>query len=188
MGASEVLSDRYCIKGNKVQLSPQYMVNCDYNNYACLGGYLSKTWYYLENYGIPTEQCVKYISGAGYFDECSAICDDGSTPTFYKAKYAKNFTTVSAIQLEVMNNGPIEAGMTVYNDFLAYKSGIYKHITGSLAGGHAVKIVGWGEQNGINYWICANSWGTTWGENGFFRIAFGECGIDLQGIVGVPAI
>jgi cathepsin B len=68
----------------------------------------------------------------------------------------------------------METGFTVYEDFMNYKSGVYKHQTGSQLGGHAVKIVGWGD----GYWIVANSWGTSWGEKGFFNIAFGNCGID----------
>lgn len=45
-------------------------------------------------------------------------------------------------------------------------------------GGHAVKMIGWGVEGGVKYWICSNSWGTGWGENGFFKIKMGECGID----------
>ena len=41
-----------------------------------------------------------------------------------------------------------------------------------------MKMIGWGTENGLNYWICSNSWGTIWGEQGFFKIAFGECDID----------
>ena len=72
----------------------------------------------------------------------------------------------------------METGFTVYADFMSYSGGIYEHVTGGVRGGHAVKIVGWGVEGGINYWICANSWGTSWGEEGFFRIKMGECGID----------
>jgi len=72
----------------------------------------------------------------------------------------------------------METSFNVYSDFMNYKSGIYKHTSGYLEGGHAVKILGWGVEGGVNYWICANSWGTSWGEKGFFRIAYGECGID----------
>ena len=78
--------------------------------------------------------------------------------------------------------------MKIYNDFLSYKTGIYKHTTGSLLGGHAVKIVGWGVNNGLSYWICANSFGTSWGELGFFRILFGECGIDAKAYTCSPLI
>jgi len=72
----------------------------------------------------------------------------------------------------------METSFNVYSDFMNYKSGIYKHTSGTLEGGHAVKILGWGVEGGVNYWICANSWGTSWGEKGFFRIAYGQCGID----------
>ena len=53
-------------------------------------------------------------------------------------------TTVAAIQTEIMTNGPIEVAFDVYQDFFSYESGVYVHKTGSLAGGHAVKMIGWG--------------------------------------------
>jgi cathepsin B len=79
----------------------------------------------------------------------------------------------------------MQTGFEVYNDFMNYKSGVYHHVTGDLAGGHAVKLIGWGVAEGetegaekVPYWICANSWGEGWGEQGYFKIKMGECGID----------
>ena len=69
-----------------------------------------------------------------------------------------------------------------------YKSGIYsKGKNAELLGGHAVKIVGWGKEGDTEYWVVANSWGEEWGEKGYFRIAFGECGIENV-ISGTPKI
>ena len=54
----------------------------------------------------------------------------------------------------------------MYEDFLVYKSGVYKHVTGKLDGGHAVKLIGWGTENGTPYWLLANSWNFDWGLDG----------------------
>jgi len=51
---------------------------------------------------------------------------------------------------------------------MTYKSGIYEHVSGKLVGSHCVKILGWGNENGVDYWTAANSFGTDWGEEGFF--------------------
>ena len=74
----------------------------------------------------------------------------------------------------------------MYSDFENYAGGVYKHTTGSPVGGHAVKIVGWGEDGGVAYWKIANSWNPYWGEKGYFRIAHGEGGIDDQ-VIGSSA-
>jgi len=84
----------------------------------------------------------------------------------------------------------METGFQVYKDFFNYKTGIYKKTSPfwDYAGGHAVKIVGWGNENGTNYWICANSWSSTWGEQGFFKIKFGEVGIDSDVYACTPEV
>jgi cathepsin B len=100
--------------------------------------------------------------------------------TVYTAKKAKQISGVSNIQNEISTNGPVQAAFNVYQDFFNYKSGVYKHVSGGLAGGHAIKIVGWGQSGSEPYWIVANSWGTSWGIDGFFWILRGhdECVIE----------
>lgn len=68
--------------------------------------------------------------------------------------------------------------------------GIYQYTTGELKGEHAVKLMGWGRDDGINYWLVANTWGTSWGMNGMFKIRRGknECGIESRVIAGLPKI
>lgn len=88
---------------------------------------------------------------------------------------------------EISANGPIVASFTVYDDFRTYKNGVYWHKTGGVAGGHAIRIIGYGIDNGVKYWNIANSWTPNWGESGYFRIRRGnnECGIEAEGIAGL---
>ncbi|XGW24148.1 hypothetical protein V3C99_005954 [Haemonchus contortus] len=100
---------------------------------------------------------------------------------------------VPAIQREIMERGSVVATFTTYSDFSRYKSGIYKHTAGRAKGRHAVKIIGWGTENGTDYWIIANSWHDDWGEKGFFRMIRGidDCGIESSvdaGLVDVDRI
>lgn len=92
------------------------------------------------------------------------------------------FDSAEAIQQAIMQDGPVEAAFTVYADFANYVSGVYKHVTGNQLGGHAIRIVGWGVDGGVDYWKVANSWNPYWGESGYFRIERGvnECGIEGQ--------
>jgi len=89
-----------------------------------------------------------------------------------------------------MTNGPVEASFTVYLDFVTYKSGVYVHKTGGALGGHAIKILGWGVDNGVAYWTVANSWNTDWGAAGYFLIKRGvdECGIESGVVAGKPKL
>merc|ERR1712048_1447541 len=95
---------------------------------------------------------------------------------------------VQAIQQAIMAGGPMEVAFTVYEDFENYAGGIYHHVSGSAAGGHAVKVVGWGVEDGVNYWKIANSWNPYWAEKGSFRIRRGtnEGGIEDQAVASAP--
>jgi cathepsin B len=112
---------------------------------------------------------------------------------FKADKYYYEGQTVTAsgeenIQKAIMAGGPMEVAFTVYSDFENYASGIYHHVTGGFAGGHAVKVVGWGAENGVKYWKIANSWNPYWGEKGYFRIRRGnnEGGIENQAVASSP--
>jgi hypothetical protein len=70
--------------------------------------------------------------------------------------------------------GPVLATFYVYNDFFSYRSGVYTYTTGSYAGAHAVLIVGYDDTQ--QAFIVKNSWGTGWGESGYFLIAYSEVG------------
>jgi cathepsin B len=192
--ASEVLSDRFCIasKGQtNVVLSPQYLVSCDYIDFGCSGGTLYTSWTFLRFFGIATDGCRPYTAGDGHVDSCpifSSTCADGSD---FKKYYASEFYMLGSVEemkRNILEKGPIETGFMVYADFIQYKGGIYKRTSDELLGGHAVKIVGWGEEQGTKYWIVANSWSPSWGENGYFRIAIGECGFESSVVAGDPSL
>lgn len=183
--ASEAFSDRICItSGGKtnVVISPEDLVSCDHTNMGCNGGYLNNAWTYLTKTGAVSDACFPYSAGKGNVPSCPADACEVSGEE-YKKYRCKSGSVVQAtnpnqIKSEIMQNGPVETGFTVYSDFMSYKSGVYQHTTGEMEGGHAVKIIGWGEENGTPYWLVANSWGTSWGLEGLFKIKQGDCGID----------
>jgi len=114
---------------------------------------------------------------------CNKTCADGTKflqdKHFAKSSYAIG-SVVDKIATEIQTHGPVEGTFAVYEDFANYVSGVYAHKTGSLLGYHAIKIIGWGVQNDVKYWIVQNSWNPTWGIQGFFWIQSGtnECGIE----------
>jgi len=96
-----------------------------------------------------------------------------------------------AMMQEIYKNGPITGMFFVHQSFLAYKSGVYKaglFFKDPMLGGHAIKILGWGTENGAPYWLVANSWNEDWGDQGFFKIDRGhnQCQIENPVINGGP--
>jgi len=87
-------------------------------------------------------------------------------------------TEPKAIKSSLYTDGPMETRFDVYEDFMHYSGGVYKYTYGSRRGGHAIKVIGWGNEGGLDYWLCANSWGDKWGLEGYFKIAWKNCGID----------
>lgn len=128
--------------------------------------------------------------------QCPTQCNPTASSNhsnFAQDKYSFEGEVIQAegeeeIQQAIMAGGPMEVAFTVYSDFEDYTSGIYHHVTGTMAGGHAVKMVGWGVEDGTKYWKVANSWNPHWGENGYFRIRRGhnEGGIENQAVGSSP--
>jgi len=194
--ASEVLSDRFAIATNKSSpvLSPEDMVSCDSGDMGCSGGILKNAWNYLTTTGIVTDSCFPYAAGSGEAPSCEQTCANSESWTKYKASTAYTISGPANMQKEIMTNGPIQVAFMVYKSFMSYKSGVYKkHFFEYLPeGGHAVKIVGWGVEAGTDYWLVANSWGPSWGIEGYFKIARGtnHCGIEESGppYAGLPEL
>lgn len=193
------------------------MTCCNTCGMGCDGGYPSAAWGHFKLAGIVTGG--QYGSGQGCQPYKLPKCDhhvtgkyqpcgsEGPTPACDKsciAGYSKSYTQdkhygssaysvpqdADKIATEIMTNGPVEGAFEVYSDFINYKSGVYKHTSGQLLGGHAIKILGWGVENGDDYWLVANSWNEDWGAQGYFKIAKGnnECGIESGVVAGLPKL
>lgn len=83
-----------------------------------------------------------------------------------------NGLTMDEVKALIVFGGPIVAGLNVPNDFFSYSSGVYASTTTSIAGFHVVLVIGYDDKQ--KCFICKNSWGPGWGENGYFRISYGE--------------
>ncbi|KAH7822048.1 putative cathepsin B5 cysteine protease [Monocercomonoides exilis] len=186
-GAS-VLSDRFRISKCDIgELSPQDLLSCDKLDHGCYGGTPLHVWSWLSTKGIATEECFPYVSGNGTVPECSNKCQDKKKAVRYKARSAAIIPPQFIIS-DLMANGPQEAAFLVFDDFLRYSKGVYKHKKGELLGAHSVKLIGFGIEKGTKYWLMANSWGEEWGEGGFFKIRRGknECGVESMVFAGTP--
>jgi cathepsin B len=189
----ESFADRLCITGEAPSgtiISPEPILEC--SRQGCDGGYPSTAWNWMINNGDTTctnqcrGGCAPYDSGSGTSPSChKGTCDSGSawSKTYYAGSYQSLTGGISQYQTELYNHGPLQACFTVYNNFYtffdAHPTGIYQSASGGVVGGHCVKLIGWGVSNGINYWTFANSWDTTWGDSGYFKM---QRGINLCGI------
>ena len=118
---------RICIKkGDVIVLSPQDSVSCDKSNLGCDGGYLPRTWEYYKKTGLVTDSCFPYSSGSGSVEKCITKCKNGEAWKKHKVSSYKAYKGANAIKAELLANGPLQTGFTVYNDFMSYKSGIYR--------------------------------------------------------------
>lgn len=86
------------------------------------------------------------------------------------------------MKAEIMKRGPIACGVAVTDSFMKdYKGGVFEDMTNERKIRHVVSVLGWGEAlDGTKYWIGRNSWGTYWGENGFFKIVRGKNNLMIE--------
>ncbi|CAH8429313.1 unnamed protein product [Schistosoma haematobium] len=198
-----------------VELSAVDLMSCCSDcGFGCDGGFLGHAWDYWVKEGIvtgsskenhtgcqpyPFPKCEHYVKGKYpacgekmyKAPRCNQTCQKSYKIPYSQDKHRGKLSYNVAdnelsIQKEIMKYGPVESAFNVYEDFLNYKSGIYKHITGEPVGGHAIRIIGWGVEKNTPYWLIANSWNEDWGENGYFRILRGhnECDIESYVIAG----
>jgi hypothetical protein len=159
------------ISGYNLDTSEQVLVSCGGAG-SCGGGFVDSAANYIRDSGLPYETCFPYTATN---NTCSAACAGYKTDIFKIQSWsyaATSAPTVDAIKNALFNSGPLVTTFAVYGDFFSYKNGIYKYVSGNLAGYHAVLIVGYNDTE--QYFKVKNSWGAAWGEAGFFRIAYSE--------------
>ncbi|KAF2310031.1 hypothetical protein GH714_006250 [Hevea brasiliensis] len=168
--------------GSLVSLSEQELVDCDksYNN-GCEGGLMDYAFQFvINNNGIDTEEDYAYL---------------GRERSCNKEKLRRRVVTIDGYTdvpqnnekalLEAVANQPVSVGICgSERAFQLYSKGIF---TGpcSTSLDHAVLIVGYGSENGEDYWIVKNSWGKNWGMSGYMHMlrnsgnSRGVCGINM---------
>ena len=156
--------------GQNLDLSEADLFFCGCGECCNIGWYVSSSVNYLYNNGVPDEACFPYHA---YNQDCNT-CEDRINRIEKPSDYGY-VASASNIKSAIFTYGPVITSFTVYDDFYEYTGGIYYHTHGNVRGGHCVSVVGYNDD--VGYWICKNSWGSNWGENGYFRIGYGEAGI-----------
>ncbi|XP_076136155.1 cathepsin S, ortholog2, tandem duplicate 1 [Alosa pseudoharengus] len=165
--------------GKLVDLSPQNLVDCSskYGNKGCSGGLMHHAFQYvIDNHGIDSDAAYPYQGVEG--------------PCKYKAdQRAANCTSYSfvtedneeALKQAVATIGPISIAIDATRPtFTFFRSGVYNDVSCSQKVNHGVLAVGYGTLDGQDYWLVKNSWGVSFGEQGFIRMARNkgnQCGI-----------
>jgi C1A family cysteine protease len=186
-----------------VDFSEQYQVSCGkewigFKSFAvrmngCMGATTYAVLEFTKKYGAINETCFPYISGIdGYEPPCTDKCENWEEQRIWAADYKlvmgefieenDEFVeyNITNYKNALIQFGPLASPMFVYEDFPDYTGGIYElNRSKSLErlGGHMVLIVGYKDDPSIDsggYWICKNSWGPEWGENGYFRIKYDD--------------
>jgi KDEL-tailed cysteine endopeptidase len=183
------IESAWAISNDKlVDLSEQQLVDCAtgfaYGSHGCNGGQMDGGFKYVINNGICSYDDYKYTSGNTKSSGSCQSCETEATiSNCYDVKSKDQISLKGAVHKTPVSIA-IEAD-TKY--FQSYTSGILDASTCGTNLDHGVLIVGYGEENGKKYWIVKNSWGESWGENGYVRILRsdstndpGICGIAMQ--------
>jgi len=195
--AAGALESNYQIKhgGSPISLSEQQLVSCDTTDDGCDGGLSNYAFRYVKTNGIELEANYPFTSASGSVAKCKYT----STKATYKNtgyNYCTNDDTTgetnssgcSLTQWQAyLAKGPFSVYMEAdSNDFQNYASGVLTLSSSDCSNGsdHAVLAVGWGTANGVQFVLVRNSWGTSWGESGYFRIAYSPSTSDTCYITG----
>lgn len=210
-GSTSALADRFNILNDLKTMSPvglnaQQMVNCQAGG-SCDGGNPADVYKYAHEHGIAGSSCEQYtalnLEGrmCTDYDICmdcqppqegeasDARCAAVETVKYYVSDYY-NIKGADNMKKELFLNGPMSCGIHVTDDFeLHYDGGIYSEKVRLPLINHEISVVGYGvSEDGVEYWIGRNSWGTYWGDYGFFYMQMhsDNLGIETDCTAGIP--
>ncbi|KAI6195740.1 Pept-C1 domain-containing protein [Aphelenchoides besseyi] len=174
-------------------------------DYWFRNGIVSGSDYYRDSYckPYPLAPCehtnkTTYQPCSNVVDtpKCTKSCQKGFKNSYQQDKmYSENvfvtYDNVEEIQRLIMDHGSVVFSFIVYEDFVYYQSGVYQH-TGDddMIGAHAVRGIGWGTEDGVDYWLLANQWNSDWGDNGLVKFIRGvdNCGIESYVVTGAAKV
>jgi papain like protease len=138
---------------------------------SCGGWWPDSAVNYLTSKGVAQESCFPYVATNVPCSTCAKR--DGEA-----IKVLQHLTLMDVTQRKdyLYFIGPTMCVFEVFSDFYSYHSGVYSHVAGGSVGLHCVEVIGYDDFESC--WICKNSWGSGWGDGGFFKIAYGQCQID----------
>lgn len=162
--------------------SEQDVLNCGApTNDGCGGGFPFLVSKFFQEWGIVTEKDVGY-------DGWSNKCNDGKYTKYNVTEYSYlggyyGASTEEAMMLELYTNGPMAISFFVEDEFFNYQEGVYTCATHKPGdANHAVVLVGYGSEDKgkLKYWKVRNSWGSGWGDGGYFLMRRGknDCNIE----------
>jgi len=194
-GTLSALSDRIKISRQarwpEVNLSPQVILNCGKKrgyDVSCNGGYAHATYSYAHRFGFTDVTCAAYqaedlpCSSKNVCRNCAhnGTCFSVKNPTKYFVSEYGQISGEKNMQKEIQQRGPIACGIAANKAFLHYNGGVFHDTTNFTSINHVISLVGWGSDGASNYWIGRNSWGSYYGENGFFRIIRGINNLNVE--------
>ncbi|MDZ7316398.1 MAG: T9SS type A sorting domain-containing protein [candidate division KSB1 bacterium] len=157
-----------------IDLSEQFVLSCAGVG-TCRGGSIEGALSFVRDFGVPFESCMPYRARDDI--PCSNACPESDRRMITIPDWG--YVTLNEILIDNLKQAvfrhPVSVSYTVFEDFQFYGGGVYRHVWGKAVGGHGVLIVGWDDEG--KCWICKNSWGADWGENGYFRILWGDSGL-----------
>jgi len=175
-------------KGQLINFSEQELVDCatgvTYGSHGCNGGQMDGAFKFVMTNGQCTDSSYPYTSGvtktSGTCQKCSAVAHISSC---YDVKPNDQVSLKGAITKQ-----PVSIALSAdTKSFQFYKSGVLTATDCYTQLNHGVLAAGYGEENGLKYWLVKNSWGTSWGDQGYIKILRsdstndpGICGIAMQ--------